>query len=79
MKLFVFAVKDAAIDGFLPPMFVPHKGLAERWFEEQQGQDNQIGKHPEHHSLYELGEWNPDTGKFKNNPQPQLITVGQKR
>lgn len=76
IKLSVFAVFDRTTQQYLPPMFVPHDGLAERWFGEQVQTQNQIGKYPKEHDLVKLATWEPDTGKFANLDQPQTICNG---
>lgn len=74
MKVKMFAVRDAKAEAFLQPMFFQSKGLAVRAFADAA---NDVGhnfcKHAEDFTLFELGEWDDESGVFTQLPQPLAI------
>lgn len=60
----VFSVYDVKAESYGTPMFVTHRGLAMRGFEDAVlDPRSYISKHPSDYSLYELGSWDPNSGK----------------
>ena len=54
----LFTVYDEKAGVFLPPFFVPTKGVAIRAFTDCiNSKDHQFGKHPHDYTLFYLGEW----------------------
>lgn len=80
MKLVLCSVKDRAADAYGRPMFVPSVGVAIRSFSDEVNRvdpDNQLNKHPDDFDLYELGEFDDNTGLFVLHDQPKLLSLGK--
>jgi hypothetical protein len=80
MKLVLCSVKDRAADAFGRPMFVPSVGVAIRSFSDEVNRndgDNQLNNHPDDFDLYELGEFDDNTGQFALHDQPKLLSLGK--
>ncbi|QXP07903.1 MAG: nonstructural protein [Arizlama microvirus] len=80
MKLTLCTVKDRAADAYGRPMFVPSTGIAIRSFSDEinrQAEDNQMYNHSDDFDLYELGEFDDNTGLFSLHDQPKLLTLGK--
>lgn len=83
MKLYIVAVFDSAMNAYARPVFVPAVGAALRGFSDevnrvaQAGQANDLNSHPEDFSLYNLGQFDEETGGFEPPPteggRPLLI------
>ena len=77
MKLKVCSVRDSALDAFSRPFFVPTNAMAIRGFRDQANQpETEIFKHPMDYELFELGEFDEETGKFENLPAPRSLGRG---
>ena len=73
----MFTVYDSKAETFLPPFFVPAKGLAIRAFEDcVNSDDHHFGKHPADYTLFFLGEFLTDTGKFNISNTKQSVGNG---
>jgi len=80
MKLTLCTVKDRAADAYGRPMFVPSTGIAIRSFSDEinrSAEDNQMYNHSDDFDLYELGEFDDNTGLFSLHDQPKLLTLGK--
>jgi hypothetical protein len=80
MKLVLCSVKDRAADAYGRPMFVPSIGVAIRSFSDEINRidpDNQLANHPDDFDLYELGEFDDNSGLFALHDQPKLISLGK--
>nr|QJB18862.1 MAG: nonstructural protein [Microvirus sp.] len=80
MKLTLCTVKDRAADAYGRPMFVPSTGIAIRSFSDEinrVAEDNQMYNHSDDFDLYELGEFDDNTGLFSLHEQPKLLTLGK--
>ena len=80
MKLTLCTVKDRAADAYGRPMFVPSTGVAIRSFSDEINRadaDNQLYNHPDDFDLYELGEFDDNTGKFDIYEEPKLLSLGK--
>ncbi len=80
MKLVLCTVKDRAADAYGRPMFVPSVGVAIRSFSDEVNRDdteNQLNRHPDDFDLYELGEFDDNTGLFALYEQPKLLSLGK--
>jgi len=80
MKLTLCTVKDRAADAYGRPMFVPSTGIAIRSFSDEinrASEDNQMYNHSDDFDLYELGEFDDNTGLFSLHDQPKLLTLGK--
>ncbi len=61
----IYTVHDIKAETFMPPFFVPSKGLAIRAFEDCiNSQDHHFGKHPADYTLFQLGSFDTDSGEF---------------
>jgi len=80
MKLIICTVKDRAADAYGRPMFVPSTGVAIRSFSDEinrNNAENQLYNHPDDFDLYELGEFDDNTGLFTLHEQPKLLSLGK--
>nr|QJB19048.1 MAG: nonstructural protein [Microvirus sp.] len=70
----VFAVRDVKADAFGNLICVPTKGLAVRAFADACADARSpMAMYPEDHSLYEVGEYDPNSGTIKGHALPQLV------
>lgn len=79
MKQVIVAVRDRAVDAFLRPFAAPSVGAAIRSFSDEinrNAPDNQMANHPEDYDLYQLAEWDENTGIFTEN-KPRQIAIGK--
>ncbi|AXL14526.1 nonstructural protein [Microviridae sp.] len=80
MKQIICTVKDRAADAYGRPMFVPSAGVAIRSFSDEinrNNAENQLYNHPDDFDLYELGEFDDNTGFFTLHEQPKLLSLGK--
>jgi hypothetical protein len=69
-----FSIKDIKSEGFNTPFFQATYGLAERSFKDAcQDVNSSLNKHPDDFSLYYIGEFNMQTGKFEPELDPKFI------
>lgn len=79
MKLYVCAFFDRGTSSFGTPMFLMNQGHALRAFSDEvnrKADDNIINKHPDDFDLYELGEFDSETGLFSSS-SPRQISSGK--
>ena len=70
--LLAFAVFDSKASAFNAPMFLATKGLALRAFSDAcAAADSPLVKHSEDYSLFEIGSYDPNSGKLKSLAQPK--------
>ncbi len=61
----IFTVFDSKAETFMPPFFVPTRGMAIRAFEDCINSDSHhFGQHPADYTLFHLGDFDTDTGVF---------------
>jgi len=80
MILNICTVKDRAADAYGRPMFVPSTGVAIRSFSDEinrNNAENQLYNHPDDFDLYELGQFDDNTGLFTLHEQPKLLSLGK--
>jgi len=80
MKLTLCSVKDRAADAFGRPMFVRSIGEAIRSFSDEvnrAAEDNQLFNHSDDFDLFELGEFDDNTGTLVTHEQPKLVSLGK--
>jgi len=80
MIQYICTVKDRAADAFGRPMFVPSTGVAIRSFSDEinrNNAENQLFNHPDDFDLYELGQFDDNTGLFTLHEQPKLLSLGK--
>lgn len=76
----ICAVKDRAADAFGRPLFVPSVGLAIRSFADEVNRsdsENQMFNHSDDFDLYELGQFDDNTGIIECHLQPKLLALGK--
>lgn len=72
----IVAVYDAKVGAYAQPWFVPTPGAAIRAFGDVVAdKSSDIAKHPEDYSLFELGTWIPDKGRFEPFVAPVQIAT----
>lgn len=80
MIQYICTVKDRAADAYGRPMFVPSTGVAIRSFSDEinrNNAENQLYNHPDDFDLYELGQFDDNTGLFTLHEQPKLLSLGK--
>lgn len=78
MVYIICAVRDTALAAFNRPFTVQSTGVAIRSFSDEvnrNAEDNMMFSHPEHFSLYKLGEWNDESGDFATHLPELLISA----
>lgn len=74
MKMKIVAIKDLAVQAFMQPNFVSHVGLATRQFGEVcNDEKHEFFRHAKDFEIYELGEFDDQTGEFDHNECPRLL------
>lgn len=74
----IFAVYDSKIKEFDKPFHCKTKGEALRsWQEVANDKNSIIGKWPQDFALFELGEYNPQTGALTNHTTPENLGLAQ--
>lgn len=76
----VVAIRDQAASVYSRPFFVPTVGMAMRSFQDEcnrQSDDNELWKHPEDFTLWQLGSFDDNTGRFSNLEVPEQIATGK--
>ena len=77
MLMNVVAVKDMAVNSFLPPVFVPHVGAVIRQFSSScNDREHDFYKFAGDYELWHLGTWDNDTGTFVNFDSPRRLVRG---
>lgn len=77
--MYVFAVRDSAMDSFMQPFFAPAVGLASRSFSDEVNRssaDNAMFRHPDDYELHLIGTFDESTGHFSNEGM-RLISRGK--
>lgn len=73
-KLKIFSVRDSKTEVFLAPHFLAHTGQAIRSFTEAANNpDTQLCKYPSDFTLFELGEFDQETGVVTCYPHPNNL------
>ena len=72
MKYGRFSIYDEKAQAYLPPFILPDTGMAIRTFGAcVNSQEHQFGKHPADYTLYQIAEFDDDTGI----PTPDKKTI----
>lgn len=72
----VFSVYDSKVGAYLNPIFLQSKGAAMRAFEDAvNSSDHQFYKHAADFTMFELGSWDEEKGKFTLHSTPISIGV----
>lgn len=78
MKLKMYCLFDSAASAFVQPFFMPNDGLALRAFSANinSKQETDITLHPEQFTLFRVGEFDDQTGKFEALATPMSLGIG---
>ena len=73
----VFGVRDSKAMAFLQPFFSASTGAAVRAFADTINEgNNQLSKHPEDYLLFELGEFDDNSGEFTRTGPNKMLGCG---
>lgn len=73
MILQIFSIFDQAAQAYLPPFFLPSKGLAIRGFSDTCNDPNSnINRHPADFTLFQIGTYDDATGVIKQDGHVNL-------
>lgn len=73
-NLIVCSVRDSAVNAYMRPFYVQAVGAAMRGFgDEVNNAGSEMNKHPGDYELYELGEFDEETGYIKMLPEPRML------
>lgn len=74
MRMFMFAVRDRAVQAFIVPFFLPSVEVARREFVYcANDPGHAFCRHKEDYSLYCLGEFESDTGELLVSKEPEFV------
>jgi hypothetical protein len=72
MKLQIFAIKDTKVNAFMQPFFMRTEAEAIRAFATSTNDPStNFNKHPEDYHLFQLGEYDEETGKLESKEPTQ--------
>lgn len=70
----IFTVYDSKLEAYMQPFFMSSKGQAIRAFTDTVNDPStQFNKHPEDFTLFEIGEYDDQSGKVQNLPTPNAL------
>lgn len=72
MNLTMYAIKDE-LNGFTSPIPFMNEELAKRYMKDQYNNNPTIANSPEDFSIWKTGEYNTETGYYKQYEQIQLV------
>lgn len=71
-----FAIYDSKLQGYMKPFSAPKTGQAVRSFiDVVNDPKSEFHGHPEDYTLFEIGEFDDETGKFANQQTPISLGV----
>lgn len=76
----MFSIRDSAADAYGRPFFMSSVGIAIRSFTDEVNRadkENQIYMHPEDFDLFELGEFDDETGRISLLDVPKQLALGR--
>lgn len=66
MLHYIFTIQDSEAAAFLPPFFLHTAAMARRAFGDSvNDKGHAFSKHPDHYTLFEIGEFDDNTGLIK--------------
>lgn len=74
MKLYVFSVRDSAIDAFSQPFFCRHRGEAIRSFQAAVA-ENKFGLAKSDYTLFSIAEFDDASGVFTSTDPQRLLSA----
>lgn len=73
----IYSVRDDAAAAYLPPFYARQNGEAIRMFQNSlSDSQSNFAKWPDQFVLFELGEFNEDTGQITTLPAPKSLGNG---
>jgi len=78
--MIILAVKDRAMDAFMPPFCVPAMGMGVRAFRDEVNKEGTaLFQHPDDYDLYKIGEFEDATGRLREVTAdgPELLIRGK--
>jgi len=77
MIQFIYSVHDSKALAYLPPFFMHNKNMAIRSFQDAvQDDGSSFHRHPEDYSLWELGEFDDNTGEIIYHTPHKALGTG---
>lgn len=74
MKVFVVAIRDSAVNAYMPPWCAPAQQAAIRAFSDEiQKADSPMARHPSDYELFHVGYWEDTTGEMEPLKAPELM------
>lgn len=74
MQIRIFSIHDSKAEAFMNPFYSPTAGTAIRMFTASiNTPDHEFHKYSADYTLFELGSWNEDTGKFTLHKAPRTL------
>lgn len=72
----MFSVHDSKAEAFVQPFFAPNTAVGLRIFQQNVNDPNTtINSFPEDYTLFELGEFNSDTGMVTYHDSPKSLAL----
>lgn len=68
----VFAIYDIKAGAFLQPFFSPTRATGMRAFSDAVAQEQQFQRWPTDYELFEIGDWEPNLGKWTSEDRTSL-------
>lgn len=75
MRHRAFVVFDTKAKAYLPPFFMGEVGMATRSFTDAVNGDGPFSKHPEDYTLFEIGNFDDNTGMLEPYKGPELVVT----
>lgn len=76
MKLRIFAIRDAKVDAYLQPFYAQTTAAGLRiWKDAVTSEGSGFARNPEDYMLFELGEFDQQSGKLTSLLQPHPLTT----
>lgn len=78
MKLKIYSLRDQKTDAFMNPIAMQTTGQLLRMLsDEVNKQDSLVGQHPEDFELFEVGEYDTQTGTLTPCPPKSVIVLNE--
>lgn len=74
----VFSIYDSKAEVYWSPRFYLNAGVALREFSDAaqaRNGDNELSAHPEDYTLFEIGDWDENTGELRTYPSKVALGV----
>ncbi|QXP44299.1 MAG: nonstructural protein [Arizlama microvirus] len=76
MIKYIFAIYDSKANAFCEPVFTPNQAIAERSFTiASNDKTTYIGQSPTDYTLFRLGTWDDESGKFDLLDTPESLML----